>query len=908
MLRDNVPAAAKLAQLARSGWPSAYGRERLASEVETRFRAGGPSVEDIHVWLDHVDEYLLAQPGDHYAPIAGASQRLAAVKAEIATQSLSAPERQTVELAEAAIEGRITALRQSKFVKKDVEQQAGEVGQRVTALEHDIETLRKDWVKTDDPREWFAFVQRQLFTTTSDRLKQRWKLWSAAQAARLDRYGRDHESFVAARTATEAVRTALLQLDAAFPPVPLGLSEPFAAAAWERRERDLMSLSRWSEPPTADAATPATPIPDAAGIAKSAHDAGVEFLAWGDKLRALGKDFPIDRELITLDDRPDESWRQRDPEFWASAAVQTLVRVDVSRLGNLQAVVEATRDQLVRLASESRSPEIALAAWTRLGSSSDVRPVWPTQAGELDTELAIRTRLINLLKTLKRPVEASAAIERVIRAGPQRWRRFIEGGNAELLPSAARLRREFGVDEAEVERLTPVGHFNFFLYLAHVASTTGKEDVARAASDNLKISAGRLKALPEMADLVAKLDRVGEPEPVSDPRLLDQSPGEPYKLPVKDSVYLIEFIRVVTPGLRPFYLSTTEVSIGLFSEVTSGANAWPAMNGLLKPPAGLALRGPLAWALGGRPDQPLARFDTWRFDDGRGTPSPFDLAPPLRQTRFNRHSLAERFGDNPNDEHPMQQVPAQAALYAAGLLNCRLPSSREWRAAYDLFEARTPDSDWNLRDQTFRTQLTYRPDVAPNQWPDNGVAGAFWPKDRLRPGQPNCRDSIDNTLFFRKVNSRGGLTFLQLVGNVAELVCESPDALDQMADRRNAEAVARLAKSLTTPGRAGASRLAAIGGSAFSAPELDPTRPYPITNATEPFADVGFRLAFTAPAHNAAERLRWLLEEQPYLTQSLTPTTHPATGPTTTEALPSTAPAAAAERPVPQKTVPAASH
>ena len=116
------------------------------------------------------------------------------------------------------------------------------------------------------------------------------------------------------------------------------------------------------------------------------------------------------------------------------------------------------------------------------------------------------------------------------------------------------------------------------------------------------------------------------------------------------------------------------------------------------------------------------------------------------------------------------------------------------------------------------------------------------------------------------MDAPGGSTFLDLVGNVAEFVCDAPDAFDALsqgppaavAQRKTAAAMAGFAKS-------SADKLAVIGGSAFSDPSLEVTRPYPVNSPAEPYADVGFRLAFTAPAASVAERLKWVLDEQSYL-------------------------------------------
>ena len=50
-------------------------------------------------------------------------------------------------------------------------------------------------------------------------------------------------------------------------------------------------------------------------------------------------------------------------------------------------------------------------------------------------------------------------------------------------------------------------------------------------------------------------------------------------------------------------------------------------------------------------------------------------------------------------------------------------------------------------------------------------------------------------------------------------------------------------------------------------------KPLPIKPGAA-YADVGFRLAFTAPSRNLAERLEWVLADQDYLWPA--PTTNPA--------------------------------
>ena len=62
--------------------------------------------------------------------------------------------------------------------------------------------------------------------------------------------------------------------------------------------------------------------------------------------------------------------------------------------------------------------------------------------------------------------------------------------------------------------------------------------------------------------------------------------------------------------------------------------------------------------------------------------------------------------------------------------------------------------------------------------------------------------------------------------------------------------------------------IAVIGGSALSPPELPLDKPLPVKPGAA-YADVGFRLAFTAPSRSLAERLEWVLGDLRELVRQL---------------------------------------
>ncbi|HEX8915849.1 MAG TPA: hypothetical protein VF796_26070, partial [Humisphaera sp.] len=446
---------------------------------------------------------------------------------------------------------------------------------------------------------------------------------------------------------------------------------------------------------------------------------------------------------------------------------------------------------------------------------------------------------------------------------------------AARLEAAARFRAAMLVTDADVAKLDPVARFNYVLHVARVMVPDVSDATTRAAADNLRKAIAELGDRPEVRGLAGRLDALADPEPMSvDARLLTPEPPATLAVTVRDR-YELTFVRLAPAGQRPFYLATTELSLGQFIAAVDAGGDWSTANALLGNvavpggPGPTPFRGPRAWERPSSANTAIDRFpDFWRFDAADGAGREFAFDRPLRRTKFNARSLSPEAGGDPTYDHPMQQLSAQAGLYAAAVLNCRLPTPREWLAAYEQERAAVGDAwpkDWNLRDAAWARQAAFARGEAPGQWPLVGgggatgaPAGVFWPTGTPRPAAASAATrGDDGVLFFRTVAAGGG-TFKNLVGNVAELTCDQPDAWDHARDRKTVDGVRKF-------GQTYASHLCVIGGSAFSPPELDPLRPQPLASAAEPFCDVGVRLAFTAPARSTAERLKWFLDEQKYL-------------------------------------------
>ena len=361
------------------------------------------------------------------------------------------------------------------------------------------------------------------------------------------------------------------------------------------------------------------------------------------------------------------------------------------------------------------------------------------------------------------------------------------------------------------------------------------------------------------ADLLRRLARVDEKEAFA-----GQALGDEHPVPLDGADAPLVFKRVKAPGLRPFYLSTAEVSFAQFAAAIDAQSAWDDLRSLVWSPQpgdiGDPRRGPRTWEWVMKPAPRMYATTLWLAPDEAN-----DYPKEFREGKFNAAVLSDAVGGTPKEHHPVQYVPAEAAMYFAALTGCRLPTSDEWRAAYDAYEKDVPRAEWNLRDRTWEQQ---RDHVAPALAGGGASAAPHGPHapdaDVYLPSQPRAGVGAaakayphrDGTLFFRPAGRGGGRALQHLVGNVAEFVCDAPDAFEQLPEK-NAQRVKAFAAEA-------APRLSVIGGSALSPPEVPYDVPHPVKPGAA-FADVGFRLAFTAPSRNLAEKLEWVLAGQGFL-------------------------------------------
>ena len=329
----------------------------------------------------------------------------------------------------------------------------------------------------------------------------------------------------------------------------------------------------------------------------------------------------------------------------------------------------------------------------------------------------------------------------------------------------------------------------------------------------------------------------------------------------------IEFRRVAPKtGDRPFYLGTREVTLGQFVGMLRAKRRWDEALRLdwpYQPGKPDRRRGSRVWEWAPGDTPTLAPASLWMAEhlDGKNN----DFPTEFREQRFNRNVIGPTFGGMPSEQHPMQYVTAQAALFYAAALGCRLPTSAEWRAALEASEQTPENGRWNLRDGTWDRFRAYaaKESIPNHRWPDVGAL-ADDPQRKPADTPPPSRKSNDATLLIRPAPVGDG-RFHDLIGNVAEYVCEQPDAFAGWPanDKATAEGLKRFLDD--TP-----DAVAVIGGSAFSPPDEPLAEPRTLKHKHRGFSDVGLRLAFTAPARNLAERLKWVLAGEEYLAPART--------------------------------------
>ena len=580
-----------------------------------------------------------------------------------------------------------------------------------------------------------------------------------------------------------------------------------------------------------------------------------------------------------------------------------------ARLARLQRIGD--RKLLVEEAgkpSESDGPQAPIIVWRKLGEAKD----WPSDLGELRLESAVREAAARANEKLRprNPDLARRMDEALAREGPRRW----EAGFNAL---ASRVRAEAssppsGLDDAEVvsalkladkfavvpERLSPVTLFRLYLRdLRERAAKLGedaKKDALVPIRDDFrrKVTAlpDGLAARPSVAEFLKALDGIvdrkeagdgapgagdgsgglGKAGPTAGPagrwsQTADPK-GEWVEYVWQERNHSLRFRRVQADGMRPSYLCTTEVSVGLAIDAVAAADKWDDFRKAIRL-ARIAERdrrtepdprkGPRAWdATPGEEATLVLNRREWLVKLPGGEPYPDGQAPKP-----------------PTPDSPMQYVTPEAALYLARLLGCRLPTAAEWRQACALHGSAQPEGERNLRDKCWLRQKEHaQARIAlglKTNWPDDDVFCPPGMSVKVGTEAQPVTVADDRLLWF--ADATPSSDFRHLVGNVAEFVFDDPSGFDEKFRDLAALTPQALASFLSE----GKAKLGVIGGSALSPPEAWNGRDKPFDRALavgleappNGYSDVGFRLAFTAPTGTPIAAAKAFLVRNGYLAE-----------------------------------------
>jgi hypothetical protein len=608
---------------------------------------------------------------------------------------------------------------------------------------------------------------------------------------------------------------------------------------------------------------------DPAGLAPAAEAASTQFQstlkaidALGDQLSSLEQG--LNQGLLPADEATagqtlaQLAAKVRGDELLKQPAIQSAAAPVLGRVDELARIASSEDlSALLTLAQNApaSTPEVVVAVWDRLGSVPGVaEPAWLTAQRDVAAKLESLPPTI----TAERRKQLSDAI---LAAKPERWLRHIEAtGNETALINARGLQTRMGVTDAILARMSPAAQYNWaVLDLREAANKAGDEAALRAVAQRV-IDAGNKSGDPKAQQAAAQLTEalagnvVSAAAAAGELPLAQAGPGAVgWKLADQagDSVTYemvlpegkrdfyppqpaprITFIRVASAQpTGSIYLATTAASVGQTFTIIDALGDW-------------------ATARSATSESTLDLPASWRRGSERLELTLQGGAPIWSP----KTGLVDQYLEGvtmtaPNLNTPMQYVSPRLALYTARLVNCRLPSESEWRAGLQADGGAGNLSAFNLRDQSIAPVLNRKPPGVVTRI-DNRVFPSA-PKADAHPfndGVPLFTD-VDKPL-----PGAANRRFRHLIGNVAQLLMQDPDRVN---DLPAAEAVGWVGRN---PGA-----FSIIGGSALSEvadeTKLTTARPIPEAqvarlNANRGWADVGFRLSFstTRPAEAPGEK------------------------------------------------------
>ncbi|MBT4817992.1 MAG: hypothetical protein HON70_19960, partial [Lentisphaerae bacterium] len=502
-------------------------------------------------------------------------------------------------------------------------------------------------------------------------------------------------------------------------------------------------------------------------------------------------------------------------------------------------------------------PGLVRRCWELLAKSGP--PEWPAGIPDLVSETRISARLAELQPQQRRQVLAESLT---------RWQRcFNRLRSPSMLDQAFAVLEVIAVDVGGLAATGPAlgplqvpnvmsPHARFNLILGQlrrrcVRGTIPDLDDARA----LRLRDGVVQAIQRLGAGLADETVLGTFVPqlqgiVADPQaasrtldLEDAGPGAvgwqvvavgddrravTYAQTFGERRQELAFLRVEPDVGEPAFLCIEELSLGLFSDVLSSRTDWKADGFIADTVAEDLRQGPRVWELVGGGDRPrFVPAKTWL------TPVPIDRPYYPESVSAGR----------PAWEHPVQYVSADFARPFSRMLGCRPPTVKEWQAA----RRTTGDGDVNRRDVTWSRQKQHIDRLSAEgfivvEYPD---AGMFVDAEATGPDATTTVGSDDGVLWFRKAAHSSSAVFVGLLGNVAEYVLVAAGRPPSAAPEELTE-------------------IAVIGGSALWPPGVSEEAPQTNLDPDLGFADVGLRLAFTAPPESCAGQLARIVRRQSY--------------------------------------------
>ena len=747
----------------------------------------------------------------------------------------------------------------------------------------DPEKLRVERERQQREKEIAAFVAecREVAIKASNRdIKDAWR---TANGDIADRVEKDHALYMpGVKSQRDKLRARLLQLDSAYTSAvaPLSLKPP--ASVWGA---PLVKALQGAAPTRADELKELIALATAgdARFESTLRELDDLDTQWRGAAAHVVADAVRVEHLLNVGYMPGVKSPDTAP---LALALNSLRSGELYKNADVQQSLEPLLRPVSVVESESNAPSamrllaeaadqplgVRLAAWFKSGKDVSREAL----GQDLKSGEALLTAARAKVTDKSRVDAIKGRLEADLRT---RWEALLAGAKREQDVAAAIAMRD-KITGVEIDKLAPAARFNFALHDLRQAVADAKGDDAlealAPAVQKVKALAASLTAeqrsQPAVAGLIGEVDRLGQgaqadlttlgPASEAAKASANKIVWSPSVDPAGDKVAYRavlatdagkEDVTLVFRRVRPSasgpasWICTTETSVGFFADLVTAADRWSAFHKDKLLPEYESSHadprvGPRAWDWTpyGRG---MTRTLVWLSRDfvpPRAAHYPAGIAAEFNPTQIGNPSNGERSEElNPSRRQPMQYVSAKAAMLAASLIGCRLPTAAEWQTANKGVERHM---GVNLRDVTWRLELDHmkRTMAAGRCRPDAGmfVPAGEKPSDEVWQ-RGDGGELNDGVLWFREVpvSPRPPEVFVDLVGNVGEFVTDS------------------------------SGKVCVIGGSALSPPTRPTDKPFPIAadQATTGFSDVGFRLAFSEPAPGI-DKLRDLVAGNWYLT------------------------------------------